>query len=251
MLSLTLVFWFDFLWGQIAIQFLIVTLMLIIIQYFNPLSTPNYQKLETFNELVCLNLTTMLMTFSDYTGDVIMRQEIGYAMISLVCLYCVVHIAPILKEDFWRIKHLCRRQYYKRRKQWIMYQRSKQQGKKVQLQDKGGNSCCDLNSSDINNSVISELPSVQLSAVAEGSHESRSQASRSSAGLDPYTEGVKKQLLEGLDIVPKILDPIITDNDSVLVLEPNEAWKRIALDKQSNDGLQFKDADQLRTLSEL
>lgn len=69
-LAASLVYWKSFLWGQVALQFLVLIFMLIFIQWHNPTNTPSYQRLETFNELVGLNLTILLMTFSDFQSDV-------------------------------------------------------------------------------------------------------------------------------------------------------------------------------------
>ena len=54
--------------------------------------------------------------------------------------------------------------------------------------------------------------------MAEASHESEQKSSKSgSGGAILSTQGMKKQLLKGLDIEPGLLDESCTDNQSVHV----------------------------------
>ena len=66
MLAITLVFWYDFLLGQVAIQFMLLTFMIILIQWYHPRDCSYANTVETFNEITQLNIIVMLVCFSDF-----------------------------------------------------------------------------------------------------------------------------------------------------------------------------------------
>ena len=39
----------------------------------------------------------------------------GFYVIALILLFILVHLVPMVRHDFWRIRHILRKQYYKRK----------------------------------------------------------------------------------------------------------------------------------------
>ena len=119
-LAITCVFFIDLFWGQIALQFATSIAMIILLQYARPLESNFATNLETFNELITLNLLYMILTFSDWVPDEALRSECGKVFIAFVCLYCVVHIYFLLVEAILSIRHSIRRKYYARRNKKLL-----------------------------------------------------------------------------------------------------------------------------------
>ena len=88
---MTLVFWQDFLWGQVAIQFATSLALLMILQLGQPMESRFANNMETFNEVITLCILYLLMTFSDFVPDPQTRNESGKAFIAVVCVYGAVH----------------------------------------------------------------------------------------------------------------------------------------------------------------
>ena len=63
--SLVLVFWYEFLWGQIAIMAMLSVAMIIFIQWFRPMDSKLMTNLETFNECIALCAIYLMMSMSD------------------------------------------------------------------------------------------------------------------------------------------------------------------------------------------
>ena len=68
-LALTVVYWFEFFWGQIACQFGAGTCMIIFLQWVRPLESNFATNLETFNEVVNLFTLYLLLCFSDFVAE--------------------------------------------------------------------------------------------------------------------------------------------------------------------------------------
>ena len=48
---MTVIFWADFFWGQIAFQFMFSEIMIIVLLWMRPLESNFETKIETFNEV--------------------------------------------------------------------------------------------------------------------------------------------------------------------------------------------------------
>ena len=66
LMGLTLIFWSDFLWGQICIQFFLSTALVIILGWFRPLDSSFTNNMEILNEMTTLCILYMIMCFSDF-----------------------------------------------------------------------------------------------------------------------------------------------------------------------------------------
>ena len=86
-----LVFWIEFLWGQVFFQFMISVLMIIFLQWFRPLESDFATNMETFNEICTLLVLYLLMCLSDFVPDPTVRSECGKVYIALIIFYVLVH----------------------------------------------------------------------------------------------------------------------------------------------------------------
>ena len=97
----TIVFWYDFFWGQIACQFAVSTIMIIFLQWFRPLDTKFANKIETFNEVSNVVTFYILMCFSDYVGKADTRSTCGVYFIVYMSLFIAVHkFLRLVKNKF-------------------------------------------------------------------------------------------------------------------------------------------------------
>ena len=112
-LSLTLVFWQQFFWGQIFFQFMISTGLIILLQWFRPLKEKSANHWEIFNEYANLVFLLLLMLMSDYLLDLQIRQDLGTTYIVCVCLFVLTHVVAIAAGVFCSIRMRFRMCYYK------------------------------------------------------------------------------------------------------------------------------------------
>ena len=109
--ALAIVFWFDFFWGQIAIQFMISKIMVIFLQLAKPLDSNFANNLETFNEIANIFTLYLLLCFSDYVTSAEVRSSCGWFYIGIICLYALVHLSIIFRDSIKKVsrqvkKHL-------------------------------------------------------------------------------------------------------------------------------------------------
>ena len=97
-LCATLVFWQDFLWGQVALQFMTSTWMIIMLQWWKPLEDSYAVYIETFNEVLMLFLLYTLLLFSDFVKSPETRNTVGFAYIAMVGTFAGVHVIILLKR---------------------------------------------------------------------------------------------------------------------------------------------------------
>mmetsp|Transcript_46376 Transcript_46376/g.61428 ORF Transcript_46376/g.61428 Transcript_46376/m.61428 type:complete len:128 (+) Transcript_46376:1572-1955(+) len=114
-LCLTLVFWSEFFWGQISLQFLISTLLIIVIQWARPLDTIFATWMETFNECTNLILLYILMLFSDFVGDPETRSQIGIAYMVIIICFAAVHLFFLFADSAKSLAHKCKECSQKRK----------------------------------------------------------------------------------------------------------------------------------------
>lgn len=70
--------------------------LLILIQWFQPFDSKFANKLETFNELTTMAVLYTLMLFSDYIREPVVRSSVGIAYMSVIVVFAIVHLAPML-----------------------------------------------------------------------------------------------------------------------------------------------------------
>lgn len=91
-MSLVLVFWAEFFWGQVALQLYLSVFLLIFLGWSRPLDSNFANNMEIFNEVISILTLYCLMLFSDFISDPAARAVCGYGFIAIVCLYAAVHI---------------------------------------------------------------------------------------------------------------------------------------------------------------
>ena len=98
-LCLTLVFWADFFFGQLLVQFIVSMTLLIVINVFHPLQTKFATRIETFNEATNIFVLYLLMLFSDFNHDYDQRSNVGTVYIGVVIFFAVVHLQFMIVDS--------------------------------------------------------------------------------------------------------------------------------------------------------
>ena len=107
--ALTVVFWFDFFWGQIGVQFLVTTFMIIFLQWTRPLESKFATTFETFNEVANLMSLYPLLCFSDFISEPEIRSTCGWAFIVIICAYAMVHLGFLITDVIQKLKGYLKR----------------------------------------------------------------------------------------------------------------------------------------------
>ena len=102
--SIVLVFWVDFLWGQVAIMCMMSVALIIYNNLAQPLKSRFATNMENFNEMVALTVLYLMMSMSDGNPDVEVRQIFGGFFIGVVCFYLGFHISLLFIDVFYKIK---------------------------------------------------------------------------------------------------------------------------------------------------
>jgi len=90
--GLVAVFFYDFVWLQLAIQIHLTIFAACYLVEFKPFSDPLVQKLEVFNEVVGLSMTNLLFCFTDLIHDEEMNYAVGYIFIGLLVFNICTHL---------------------------------------------------------------------------------------------------------------------------------------------------------------
>ena len=114
-MCITLIFWKDFFWGQIAVQLGVSVGLVIFMGWFRPLDTRFANNMEMFNEIITLCALYLMLCFSDFVGDPETRSFCGIAFISVICLYAANHILFLVINVCMQVRHLIRTRYYANR----------------------------------------------------------------------------------------------------------------------------------------
>ena len=77
--------------------------LLILIQWFQPFDSKFANKMETFNELTTIAVLYTLMLFSDFIGDPAVRSSVGIAYRSVIVVFAIVHLTPMLWDTLKQI----------------------------------------------------------------------------------------------------------------------------------------------------
>ena len=102
--SVVLVFWVDFLWGQIAVMCMISVALIIFNNLARPMDSAFATNMENFNEVIALCVIYCVMSLSDANPDVVSRQIYGTCFIALIGVYLTVHISILLSDVCYKIK---------------------------------------------------------------------------------------------------------------------------------------------------
>mmetsp|Transcript_20920 Transcript_20920/g.28177 ORF Transcript_20920/g.28177 Transcript_20920/m.28177 type:complete len:315 (-) Transcript_20920:320-1264(-) len=124
LLCLTLVYWQKFFWGQLLIQYICSLFLIIFVQWVKPLDNRHANNMATFDECATILVLYMLMYFSDFLPDPVVRNDFGIAYIVIVVVYAGVHMA-FLYYDSGRSLFLRLRHAYRWRKQLYAKYRAK------------------------------------------------------------------------------------------------------------------------------
>ena len=95
-LAIVLVYWQSFLWGQLAIQFIVTIAMLIVVQWWKPFESPFLNKVETVNILVQLVMLYMMLCFSDFTDKPETRHMLGKVFVGIICGFVLIHVTIMM-----------------------------------------------------------------------------------------------------------------------------------------------------------
>ena len=88
--------------------------MVIILKWFEPLESKFANNIETFNEVISTFIIYLMMCFSDFVNDLVMRNLLGKVFIAIVCLYAAVHIFFLIADMFYKVKLNLLRCFYRR-----------------------------------------------------------------------------------------------------------------------------------------
>lgn len=122
-MCLCIVFFDAFLVGQIGVQIIISTLLIILIGWHRPLESAFANNLELFNEIVTMMTLYLMFCFSDWVPDPEARSNCGFAFISVLGLYAAVHIFLLTANMCVKIYQSLRKKYYIRRNRLILAKR--------------------------------------------------------------------------------------------------------------------------------
>ena len=95
-------------------------LMIIFLQWTKPLESEFATNMETFNEFVSLMILYLLMCFSDFVGDPMIRNDCGKAFVAVFIFYVAVHMSILFYDMFGKLYQKARRIYYNRRNKKFM-----------------------------------------------------------------------------------------------------------------------------------
>ena len=101
---LTLIYWQEFLWGQVAVQIMMCLCMIILLQWFRPFDDAFSNNVETFNELITMMILYMLFLFTDFVGKPDTRRLLGFAYIGVILVYSLVHLTILFSDSYRKVK---------------------------------------------------------------------------------------------------------------------------------------------------
>ena len=123
-MALCLVYWLEFFWGQVAINLFATVLMVILLQWSKPLATDFANNMETFNEVITLLVLYLLMCFSDFIVDPVVRDKCGKVYIAILIFYALVHIVLLFQDVCSKLVYKLRKVYYAKRNKGILAKRA-------------------------------------------------------------------------------------------------------------------------------
>ena len=98
-LCLVIIFWPEFLWGQLAIMMLTSQGLIMYILWFRPFESKFLLGIETFNEITNLFTLYLMMAFSDAEPNVETRNSFyGNSFIAVLIVYLTVHLSLMILD---------------------------------------------------------------------------------------------------------------------------------------------------------
>lgn len=101
---IVIVFWIEFLWGQVAIMCMISVALIIYNNLAQPMESRFATNMENFNEMIALGVLYIMMALSDGNPNVVTRQIFGGIFIGVVCFYLAVHISILFIDICYKVK---------------------------------------------------------------------------------------------------------------------------------------------------
>ena len=101
---IVIIFWIDFLWGQVAIMCMISVALIIFNNLAQPMESRFATNMENFNEMIALCVLYIMMSLSDGNPNVAVRQVFGTFFIGVICLYLGVHISLLFIDVCYKVK---------------------------------------------------------------------------------------------------------------------------------------------------
>ena len=110
-----------FLWGQLAIQFLCSTTMIIYLLTWWPFETRLFTKIEVLNEVTSLLLIYHLFMFTDWLPLAQTRYLMGWSFIAVTVMNLLFHLSNLLSNTVGSLRRKCRRTHHK----WVVARSAK------------------------------------------------------------------------------------------------------------------------------
>ena len=115
------IFFQDFIWGQVAIQFVCCITMVIYLLYWWPFETRLFTKIEVLNETTCIFLCYHLFMFTDWLPVAQTRYIMGWSFIVVIVMNLIFHLFNLLGNTFSSLKRKSRKAHHK----WVMARSTK------------------------------------------------------------------------------------------------------------------------------
>merc|ERR1719232_185597 len=112
---ITVVFFPEFTWLQMATTFTFIQTMWNYLIYFYPMEDIFTNRMEIFSELTNLVLMYHVLLFTDFVGDIPVRYEIGYSFIGFMALFISVHLFLMMRDTLLKCRNIHRRKQKKKR----------------------------------------------------------------------------------------------------------------------------------------
>ena len=90
--------------------------MIILIGWHRPLDSNFANNMELLNELTTLWILYTVMCFSDFVGDPVMRNLVGWAFISILGVFLSIHLMFLFGNTCKSLYRSLRRCYYKHKR---------------------------------------------------------------------------------------------------------------------------------------
>ena len=130
LLVISCIYMFDFVYGQIAIQYAISLTMMIFISTTKPFISKRANTIEILSELAIVCILCTLLCCSDFVPEAETRNEVGKIFIGIVAAYLFMHVSILVFDIIKQVIRYFKRKCYKKKIQQINEIRA------IQLKDK-------------------------------------------------------------------------------------------------------------------
>ena len=111
----SVIFYADFTWSQIALQFNSSFAMVIYLGHVWPFESHSITRIEIFNELASILLCYMMLCFTDWIPTAQMRYKLGWVYILVISMHLGTHLVLMIKNTYITAKEKARERYAKKR----------------------------------------------------------------------------------------------------------------------------------------